>query len=295
MAKEGCPMPKQKAVSTAPSIDSKPKNLELSYNAQVVQANKLIRSKQDRLTLIEARLIRLAIAQILKQDKELRTYKTTASQLSKLLHISKSRMSENLDAVIMNLADKHIYIDNGIGRDGQPNYQIFHWLDFIERKDGIITFKLSESLKPYLIGLSELFSHYEYESLLCLPTDYAIRLYEILKSYQSLDRTGYKLNNEYINKNEVAFKLEQIKNYMDCPQSYYPTKEFMRSIIVPSVKAISEKTELRLSYRTVRNGRTIEYIVFQYLKETEYNKMLDAEAKKKAEKSIKRLTKEKSL
>ena len=46
------------------------KTVEIYYNKDlsIVQANELVRSRQEDLTLLEAKIIRLAISQVLKDD-----------------------------------------------------------------------------------------------------------------------------------------------------------------------------------------------------------------------------------
>ena len=64
--------------------------LPIKYNKNyyVIQANELVRSRQDELTLLEAKLIRLAIAQVLKDDDDLKTYTCNISLLADFLGIS---------------------------------------------------------------------------------------------------------------------------------------------------------------------------------------------------------------
>ena len=47
--------------------------IRYSKDFNIVQANELLRSKQSDLTLMESKLIRLAVSQIMKGDKDLRT------------------------------------------------------------------------------------------------------------------------------------------------------------------------------------------------------------------------------
>ena len=63
--------------------------LAIKYNREylVVQANELVRSKQDDLTLLEAKLVRLAISQVLENDTDFRTYSCNVVDLAKFLCI----------------------------------------------------------------------------------------------------------------------------------------------------------------------------------------------------------------
>ena len=199
--------------------------LPIKYNKEynVIQANELVRSKQDDLTLLEAKLIRLAIAQVLKQDTDLKTYTCNVARLAEFLGISRQNIYKEVQYMSLNLMKKNIFIRNREQKQGKQNYKIFHWIDYIEYKDGDITFKLSEHLKPYLVGLNELFTSYSYEEILRLPTNYAIRLYELLYSYANLslqkDHHAIIFNGEQIAEDEVLFTIEQLREYFNCQDS----------------------------------------------------------------------------
>ena len=65
--------------------------IRYSKDFNIVQANELLRSKQSDLTLMESKLIRLAVSQIMKGDKDLRTYKVNVSQLAEFLEVPKTK------------------------------------------------------------------------------------------------------------------------------------------------------------------------------------------------------------
>ena len=56
--------------------------IKYSRDFAVIQANELVRSKQDDLTLLEAKLIRLAITQVLRDDTDLKTYSCNVVDLA---------------------------------------------------------------------------------------------------------------------------------------------------------------------------------------------------------------------
>ncbi len=242
---------------------------EIEYNKDlsVIQANELVRSKQDDLTLLEAKLVRLAVGQVLKQDTDFRTYSCNVVDLANFLGISKDNIYRDIQDLSINIMKKSIFIkDKTTNKKGKPNYKIFHWVDFIEYKEGTITFKLSESLKPYLIGLEELFTMYSYEALIGLPTNYSIRLYELLASWQnSTIRKVHKTNytDIPIDKKEFIFTIGYLREYFNCIDKYPNTGDFIINVIDKAVKAIQKNTLMKVSYRTVKKGRCIEYVVFK--------------------------------
>lgn len=115
-----------------------------------MQANELLRSKQSDLTLMESKLIRLAVSQIMKGDKDLRTYKVNVSQLAEFLEVPKTNVYRSMQDINISLMQRVIFIrDKEVpDKKGKPNYKILHWLSSVEYKDGTLTYRLSDELKP---------------------------------------------------------------------------------------------------------------------------------------------------
>ena len=244
--------------------------IAIKYNKDfyVIQANELVRSKQDDLTLLEAKLIRLAITQVLRDDTDLKTYSCNVVDLANFLGIAKDNIYRDIQDLSKSLMKKSIFIKDKTQhkRKGKENYKIFHWIDYVDYTDGVITFKLSDSLKPYLIGLEQLFTLYGYDAVIGLPTNYSIRLYELIASYQNMTvrlmpDTNY--TDIPIEKNEFIFTVDWLRDYFNCNDKYPNTGDFVKRVIDGAVKAIVKNTLMRLSYRTVKKGRSITHIVFK--------------------------------
>lgn len=252
-------------------------------NMKIAEANELIRSRQEDLTILEAKLIRLAIAQIITEDTEIYTYSCNVAELAKYLGMDKDNIYRDMRNFAVNLLKKTIFIKTPTDKPTRnQNYKIFHWIDYAEYKDGVITFKLSDSLKPYLIGLSELFTLYGYTAILELPTNNAIKLYELILSYRNLPyaKTTTNLPSELmgipIEKHEYIFTVEWLRDFFNCVDKYKNTNDFIRRIIDNSIIAISKiqnaDNAIYLTYRTVKSGRKITHIIFKYhqFKDKEY-------------------------
>ena len=244
--------------------------IAIKYNKDfyVIQANELVRSKQDDLTLLEAKLIRLAITQVLRDDTDLKTYSCNVVDLANFLGIDNHNIYRDIQELSKSLMKKSIFIKDKSQpkRKGKENYRIFHWIDYVDYTDGVITFKLSDSLKPYLIGLEQLFTLYGYDAVIGLPTNYSIRLYELIASYQNMTvrlmpDTNY--TDIPIEKNEFIFTIDWLRDYFNCNDKYPNTGDFVKRVIDGAVKAIVKNTLMRLSYRTVKKGRSITHIVFR--------------------------------
>ncbi len=246
--------------------------LPIKYNKNyfVVQANELIRSRSDEMTVLEAKLIRLAIAQILKEDTDLRTYTCNISKLADFLGIGRQNIYKEIDDLTTKVMKKLVYVRDKDGRtdkNGNPYYKKFHWVDRAEYRDGEITIRLSEDIKPYLVELNELFTKYGYQEILSLPTNNAIRLYELLWSYSSMQfQTGahaYTFEGEALDKDEILFTVDFLRDYFNCQDKYPNTGDFVKRIIKAGIDDINEHTVFPCQYRIVKEKNRITKIIFK--------------------------------
>lgn len=244
-------------------------------SALVVQANELIRAQQDELTLLEAKLILLTISQIAKQDTDLKTYTCPISELADFLEIGQENIYRVLDGLTDSILTKRVKLINKAKpskRNGEPNYKKFQWVTLCEYNDGVITIRINDELKPYLMGLNMLMTIYGFNCVRLLPSPTSIRLYQLLASYESM--TNPCSPSKYANpfpevqkqENEIIFSVEYLRQYFNCGDKYPNTGDFIKWVIDISVKGINRKAPddgMRVSYRTAKQGRKIAYVLFK--------------------------------
>jgi plasmid replication initiation protein len=143
---------------------------------------------------------------------------------------------------------------------------MFHWVDYYDYYNGLITIRLSEELKPYLLGLNMLFTEYGYNSILSLPTSNSIRLLELLISYASLTLVN-PTTDIYPDipkeSNEIIFSINYLKDYFNCKDKYPNNNHFIKWVIDQSVKGINTRSTYKVSYRIAKQGRSIGYVLFK--------------------------------
>ena len=238
----------------------------LKYNKEylVIQANELVRSRQDNLSVLEAKLVRLAITQILSSDTEFRTYSCSIADLAAFLEISSQNIYRDVRNLVVDVMKKPIYIETKeLNKKGKPNYKVFNWFDYAEYKDGTPAFRLSERLTPYLLGLKAMFTRYCYARIRFLPTCNAIRLFELITSQEiSTIRENIPAENKGII--EVTYSINFLRSFFNYTDLYPDTRKFIARIIDASVNAINTHTFMRLSYTRVKRGRNVEAITFTF-------------------------------
>ena len=242
--------------------------LKLSRDNTVFQANKLVRCPKDDLTVLEAKLIRLVISQIVKRDTEFMTYTCAAVDLANFWGIATDDVYREFKQIGDSLLKKVIYMEKENGK----GYNHFQWVSRISYDNGVITVKLNSELKPYLIGLDKLFTAYGYEVIMTFNTNRVIMLYELLSSYQNLSLRKRPMNDSNsmyvpdfikLDSDEYIFTMEFLRKYFRCEDKYKITGDFLRRVIQDPLTVINKNTTMNASFRTVRKGRKIGYVIFR--------------------------------
>lgn len=232
---------------------AKVKKYEMTYNADhyTVAANDIIRGKQS-MTLQTARLIRLLITQVVKEDKDLKTYICKISDLAKFLNVDSSNLYRDIRQICECAMKSVVYIGTGNPKDP---WKMFHWLSTAEYDgEGIITIKLSDQIKPYVLELDKWFTQYQLKNILEFNSYYAIRLYEILQCEDGIYR------NE---KESHEFEVEELRRFFDCEKKYSAFKDFRKRVIEVAIREINEKSDIWVSPTYKKWGRAINSIVFE--------------------------------
>lgn len=249
-------------------------NLQYNKEALIVQANKILRAKQDDLTLLEAKLIKLVVSQIAMYDEELLTYSINVTELAKFLEIPQDNIYRDMDSLSSSILTKRILLIDDSRKpkkSGEPNYLKFQWVSYFRYNNGLITIKLNEALKPWLLGLQAAFTEYGIDCILKLPTSNSIRLLELLKSYEyTINTSSPKFRPSTLfphipkEDNELIFSIDYLKQYFNCADKYPNNGHFITWVIDSSVKAINQNQEnMRVSYRLAKEGRKIGYVLFK--------------------------------
>ena len=228
------------------------KLLQYNENYFSVCANALIKANQ-KMTLREMQLIQIAISQIVRDDEELFTYRTTASELAKFLNVDIRSIYMHYNKMMANLLKNVAAINN----DGITKK--FQWVSCCEYNKNTqeIKIKLNDELKPFLIGLKKLYTQIELSTLIKFKSYYTLRLYQLLIcNWGERKQTSYELSVEEL---RCFFGVDNNK--------YKQTPDFVKKTIRTAVDelnstdlcVISEFKEIHDSYK---KGKPIIAISF---------------------------------
>jgi len=219
-------------------------------NYYAVMANNIVKGKQE-MTLWEARIIRLLITQVVKQDPKLRTYTCRIQELADFLNISSQNLYRDINLICDNLLKRIIRI--GTKNPKEP-WEKFHWISNAKYDgNGNITLKLSEEIAPFVLELNSWFTQYKLENILGFNSFYAIRIYEILKCDSGITRDE---------QSEFSYNLDYLREILNCTEKYRYMHDFIKRVIDIGVKEINDKSDILVSYELKKTSRKFTDIIF---------------------------------
>lgn len=217
-------------------------------NQLVVKSNDLIRKTRFTLSAQEQKVILFLISKIKPDDEDFQEYEFDIIEFCKVCNIScrSGANFEHLKSAIKSLRDKSFWIKIG------QKETICSWVQkaTIEEGKSIISIRLDEDLKPYLLKLKK-WTQYELAMTLSMRGKYSIRLYEIFKSYAF----------------EGSFEIEvaELKELLNTAE-YKSYKDFRVNVLDKAVGEVNQLTDLNVTYSPNRTGRSITSLSFQIQK-----------------------------
>ena len=152
----------------------------------VVKSNKLTQARY-RLSLQEQKWVLLAISEIKPNDVDFKEYSFQVKDFMDLIGLKGGSAYGQIKELAMSLMGKTVEIK-------EPDGVLFiNWFHYVKYTEGYISFGFSPKLKPYLLALSNEFTRYQLHNIVRLKSGYSVRIYELLKQYQSIGRRPFDL------------------------------------------------------------------------------------------------------
>lgn len=225
----------------------------------IKKANNLIESRY-KFDQWETRMFLAVIKQIRKEDTEFKTYRIWYKDVIKMFGLKSGDSYELLRKGAQSLMGKSFFIayetPDGISRETQ--YHILRKIDYMQEgntgakveNNEYIDVDVEQDMKPLLLQLQKNFTTYDIQNVVKLAV-YPIRVYELLKQYQSIGRR--KLG------------VEEIKRMFEVTERYKLFGDFFRWVIKPSVRDINKYTDLMVTeVNKIKTGRKVTALEFVF-------------------------------
>jgi hypothetical protein len=142
-------------------------------------------------------------------------------------------------------------------KNGPPGLEVHHWFNSakFDGDSGLCQMTFDQDLADFLKELKRLYARIDLSDLGKLQSRYAIRIYEIVLSYKSLQgKDGNPENSWYVERT-----LEELrKTFGIKPEEYKENTEFRRRVIEGPVKEINEAgIGVKIKAESIKKGRSI--------------------------------------
>ncbi len=182
------------------------------------------------------------VADIKKEDEELRRYAITKDVLEKKL---KRRMDQKrTEELLRRMLGKQIWINNDEELKG---YNIFSTLSY-RKKEETYNVLFNPDLKPFLLKL-EVFILGDTKYLFALESKYQKQMYLLMSQWKK--------------RGTYTTKVDALMKSFKVPESMQAWGEFKRRVLDTSQKAFFEKSDVIFEWKvTKKKGRKIDEITF---------------------------------
>lgn len=119
----------------------------------------------------------------------------------------------------------------------------------IYKRDTRVSIKIDDVLKPHLLNQRENFVAYLFENVLVMKSKYSKYLYRLLKTFAYMG--------------EYETSLIVLKDSLQCSEDYSGRYDnFRKYVLDKAMEEINQYTDLEVSYKPIRVGRSIQKIHF---------------------------------
>ena len=227
-------------------MNTENKELAQYRNYTVVKANDIIRKSRFILQLQEQKIILYLISKIKPEDMELKEHVFQIKDFCKVCGLdgTSGKNYSNIRQTLKDLRDKSIWITLENNRE-----RTLSWFDYVEmdKNDGMVTIKISDMMKPYLLHLKEHYTQYELLYTLAMRSQYSIRMYELLKSYEC--------------QHGKVFDIDELKKMLFA-EKYKLFGDFRRKVLDIAMREINELSDISVTYEVIKESHRFAKIEF---------------------------------
>lgn len=241
-----------------------------ALNGVVVQSNSLIDAAYS-LTIDEMRLVYIAMlkidSKITLENGLVPEINVTTLEFREAFNIKSHTMYNRLNQLGDSLLVKPIITfeyDEEKKETVKRKRVWFTSVSYVDDQESkAINLRFSPELLPFLYALKDNFTKVDFTYLAELDSPFAMRLYQWLQKYRRMKK--YNKGDGLVE--TEPFSLEEIKNRTGLSSKYPEYKIFKRDVLDPAIHKINRVTDISVTYKPVKKGKTIVAIIFAYVEE----------------------------
>lgn len=213
----------------------------------VAKSNEIIQHSRFSMTMQQNKILLYLISKIKPDDTGSEVYEISVREFCQVCNIvaDSGKNTEDAKRAIKAVADKSVWVKQERGEI------LLRWLNRVKFNDEKRCFEVTfhEDMLPYLYDLREQYTQYSLENVLGMKSKYGVRLYELLKSYEHMEK-------------EITFTLEDLRQRLDV-RNYTRFPDFRRYVLEAALDDINEYSDIEVTYTTIQGAhRVTKCIIF---------------------------------
>lgn len=214
-------------------------------NDLVVSKSNAIIEASYRLNVSEQRIIALLTAQIHPDDADFKPYRFKVAELEELLDANNKAVYGEVRELTRGLIKRVLQINE---HDGPLQVAWLSSAKYFTGK-GEVELCFDPKLKPYLLQLQSRFTSYKLHNVIKLRSRYSVRLYELLKQYETLGKR--------------SFELQELRTTLGLTAGEFTLwADFRRNVLDLAQRELPKKTDLSFTYVARKSGRAVAAVDF---------------------------------
>lgn len=226
----------------------------------IVKSNKLILA-HFKMTTYEQKIILLCISKIKKNARRTGVEKLNdnlffelgAKEISEFLNISPRTLYKDLDAISSKLMRYEIEI-----RDNEnERFEKIRPFPYSKYEFGRFYLRIEQSMEEHLLELKERFTIYDINNIRMLSSNYSLRIYEVLKSYEWVNEYAFDILEFKQIIGVLTIKNGKVEN--DLYSRYY---DFKKRVLLVAQEEINTFTDITFEFEEIKKGRKVDKLKF---------------------------------
>lgn len=140
-----------------------------------------------------------------------------------------------------------------IGNDNEERWSVAITDSYIKKDNKTVSFTFNKSIQKELEELRG-YTWMYLSQLTGMSSTYSVRMYEFFAMRLGSHKT----------KETFDFDINKLRLYLDCTDKYKQFEAFNRRVLKQAEKEINEKTNIKISYKKIKKGRSITSILFTF-------------------------------
>lgn len=217
-------------------------SIKIGANSLVKQSHKL-NMASFKLSSLAMDIIYVMISQLTKEDKDFKIYEVSIRDLE-------NKLGKRVDPRYLKKAVKDV-MSNPIGiKSPDGSFCYIAWVSLFKFDAGTrnISFRFDSELKPLLLEVKKNFVLSQLKEISSLQSEYAKRIYNILKQWE--------------NHSTFKIKVYNLQDMLQVPKSLLTYSNFKLKVLKVAMDQINKNTSLNVSYKEEKVGRKVDGLVF---------------------------------